>query len=131
MVKQGTTEKLAAIKEVMATSFTLATEASIEQGLQFKYTSKPIEDEDQSGWIVEIIVKEAGYGERTIQTFAYQRPKNIDTKNMEYNVLVNVLSTIIQTSLLTWYETAKFLATDLTMQEKIRNGETSIISSDK
>lgn len=118
-----TTEKLEVIKDVMGTAFLLATEQSLAQGLQFKYKSYPIETPDQKGWIVDIIVREAGYGERNIQQFSYQRPKGIDAKKMEYEVLVNVLSSMIQTSILTWYQTAIYLTQDKDLQKAIKNGE--------
>lgn len=113
----GTTEKLTEIKKVLATCFINATDKSLAHGLQFKYNSYPVPEED--GWAVDIIVKEAGYGERTIQQFRYKRPSNIDAKNMEYHVVLDVLSNLAQGALTTWYEVAKMLATDLDLQKAI------------
>jgi hypothetical protein len=115
----STKDKLSVLKEVFAESFMLATTESISQGLQFKYKSTAIEHEEQRGWTVEIMVKEAGYPERIIQVFAYNRPDNIDTYRMEYEALLNVMSSIVQTSLITWYEAAKYLATDKELQKEI------------
>ena len=81
----GTAEKLKVAKEILSTSFIQATDKSIAHGLQFKYNSYPVEEEEFKGWVVDIIVKEAGYAERTIQQFKYRRPNNIDAKNMEYH----------------------------------------------
>ena len=131
-MKTATTSvKLDAIKDIMGTAFLLATENSMAQGLQFKYKSYPIETADQKGWGVDVIVKEAGYGEKNIQQFLYQRPNNIDAKNMEYEVLVNVLSAMIQTSILTWYQAAILLTQDKDLQKIIKNGEEDTLITNK
>jgi hypothetical protein len=115
----GTTEKLKVAKEILATSFINATEKSITHGLEFKYNSYPIEEEDFKGWAVDIVVKEAGYGEKTIQQFKYQRPSNIDAKNMEYHVIVDVIGALTHGALTTWYEVGKMLASDKLLQKAI------------
>lgn len=115
----GTTERLKIAKEILATSFINATDKSIAHGLQFKYNSYPIEEENFKGWAVDIIVKEAGYGEKTIQQFKYQRPANIDHKNMEYHVIVDVIGNLTQGALTTWYEVGKLLASDKLLQKAI------------
>lgn len=112
-----TTEKLTEIKKVLATCFINATDKAMEHGLQFKYTSYPVEEEQ--GWALDVIVKEAGYSERTIQQFRYKRPDNIDVKNMEYHVILDVLGSLAQGALITWYEVAKMLATDTDLQKTI------------
>jgi len=110
-----TAEKLTEIKKVLATCFINATDKSMSHGLQFKYNSYPVPEED--GWVVDIIVKEAGYSERAIQQFKYERPTNIDAKNMEYHVILDVLGALAQGALTTWYEVAKMLATDTDLQK--------------
>lgn len=122
----GTTEKLKAAKEILAMSFLHATEKSAAQGLQFGYKSYPSDDiffgnneTPVKGWIVDIKVKELGYGERDIQQFRYPRPENIDAKNMEYHVILDVMSNLIQGALISWYELAKHLATDTELQKSI------------
>lgn len=112
-----TTEKLTEIKKVLATCFINATDKAMEHGLQFKYTSYPVEEEQ--GWALDVIVKEAGYSERTIQQFRYKRPDNIDAKNMEYHVILDILGSLAQGALITWYEVAKMLATDTDLQKTI------------
>lgn len=114
-----TTEKLKIAKEILATSFLTATERSAASGLQYAYKSYPVETEEFKGWVMDILVKEAGYGERTIQQFKYQRPSNIDAKNMEYHVIVDVISALTQGALISWYELAKYLATDESLQKEI------------
>lgn len=115
----GTTEKLKVAKEILATSFLNATEKSLAHGLQYSYKSYPVEDDNFRGWVVDIIVKEAGYGEHIIQQFKYEWPNNIDPKNLEYNVILDVISSLTQGCLISWYEVAKFLASDSEIQKKI------------
>jgi len=115
----GTTEKLKVAKEILATSFLNATEKSLAHGLQYSYKSYPIEDNSFRGWVVDILVKEAGYGEHVIQQFKYEWPNNIDPKNLEYNVILDVISSLTQGCLISWYEVAKFLASDSEIQKKI------------
>ena len=70
-------------------------------------------------WHVDIIVAELGHGERTVQQFRLPRPNNIDAKTMEYHAIIEVLATLTQGALITWYEVAKMLATDKEMQKTI------------
>lgn len=114
-----TTDKLKIAKEILATSFINATEKSMASGLQYAYKSYPVEEGEFKGWAVDVIVKEAGYGERTIQQFKYQRPANIDAKNMEYHVIVDVIGALTQGALISWYEVAKYLASDTELQKAI------------
>lgn len=126
----GTTEKLKVAKELLAASFLQATEKSAAQGLQFRYKSQPCDDISFGkeivaikGWTFDVIVKEAGYGERTIQQFAYGRPDSVDAKNFELLVIQEVFSHLIQGALISWYEVAKFLASDIQMQHTIRDAK--------
>jgi hypothetical protein len=115
----GTQEKLKHIKEILATAFLNATDQSISMGLQYGYKSYPVDDGEVKGWAVDISVKEAGYGERTIQTLKFRRPDNIDIKKMEYHVLLELLTSTTFSSLIMWYEAAKMLATDVELQKEI------------
>lgn len=120
----GTTEKLNVVKEILATSFMLATEKSLAEGLQFTYKSYPVENTASDGlsikaWHFDFIVKELGYGEHVIQQLRFDRPNNIDAKNMEYHVCVEAIAAITQGALTTWHEVAKFLAGDKELQKMI------------
>ncbi len=115
----GTSEKLKIAKEILATSFTAATERALASGLQFRYVSEPIDDKE--GWKFQVIVKQAGYPEKTIQEFKFKRPKNIDVKNMEYNVLLHVISELTQTAMLSWYQLGIMLNTDDELQEEAKS----------
>ena len=115
----GTTEKLRDIKQLLATSFMHATENSIATGLAFAFKSYSETQDEDTFWCVDIIVKEAGYGERVIQQFKYGKPNNITINRMEYQVLLEVLSYLVQGALITWYEAAKYLATDKELQKEI------------
>ena len=55
----------------------------------------------------------------TFQQFKYEWPNNIDPKNLEYNVILDVISSLTQGCLISWYEVAKFLASDSEIQKKI------------
>ena len=118
-----TTERLLIAKELLATAFIVASEKSTAEGLTFKYKSYPEEVKEGKyilkAWHVDIIVGEAGHGEKTIQQFRLPRPNNIDAKNMEYHAIVEVLATLTQGALVTWYEIGKILATDKEMQKDI------------
>lgn len=126
----GTQEKLKVMKEILSTSFIRATEQSISLGLQFKYKSYGVDLENQldedglpsKGWVIDILVKEAGYGERTIQQLKFLHPKNIDAKRMELHALLEFQSSLVQGAVSTWYEVAKMLATDADLQKQIIDG---------
>lgn len=118
-----TAEKLKVAKELLATAFVVASEKSTASGLTFKYKSYPEEVKEENhifkAWHVDIIVAELGHGERTVQQFRLPRPNNIDAKTMEYHAIIEVLATLTQGALITWYEVAKMLATDKEMQKTI------------
>ena len=111
------TDKLKLTKEILATSFTSATENAVASGLQFKYKSEPIGDKE--GWKFTITVKQAGYPPKDIQEFKFQRPANVDAKTMEYNVLLHVISELTQTAMLSWYQLGIMLNKDQELQNKV------------
>lgn len=118
-----TAERLAIAKELLATAFVVASEKSTTEGLTFKYKSYPEEVKENKfilkAWHVDIIIAEAGHGEKTIQQFRLPRPNNIDAKNMEYHAIVEVFATLTQGAITTWYEIGKILANDKEMQKEI------------
>ena len=116
----GTKEKLEIAKEMLATVFLSASEQSLAMGLKFKYKSYPVEEKNFKGWKFEVIVSEAGYPPKTVQEFRFTRPKNIDPKNMEYNVILSVLSSLTQTAMLSWYQLGKMLIKDKELQEEAK-----------
>ena len=131
-----TAEKLAIAKELLATAFVVASEKSTAEGLTFKYKSYPEEVQEDKfilkAWHVDIIVGELGHGEKTIQQFRLPRPNNIDAKNMEYHAIIEVLATLTQGALVTWYEVGKILANDKEMQKEVIDEATkSNIATDK
>ena len=118
-----TAEKLAVAKELLATAFVVASEKSTAEGFTFKYKSYPEEIQEDKyilkAWHVDIIVAELGHGEKVIQQFRLPRPNNIDANNMEYHAIIEVLATLTQGALVTWYEVGKILAQDKEMQKEI------------
>ena len=115
----GTKEKLIIAKEILATAFVAATEQATATGMRFKYKSYPVE-EDFKGWKFEVIVSQLGYPEQTVQEFQFKRPDNIDAKNMEYNVILHVITAMTQTAMLSWYQLAKMLNTDKELQNEVK-----------
>jgi hypothetical protein len=121
----NTSDKLSIVKEILAGSFMLANEKSMTSGISFSYKSYPVDIAASSttpefkAWHFDIITKELGYGEHAVQQLKFPRPNNIDAKNMEYHVLIEVIASLTQTSLLTYYEVAKILNTDKEMQKEI------------
>ena len=90
-------------------------------GLMFKYENKPYENEDGTkGWVLNMIVKEAGYGENILQSFPFEKTKGMDRYAMEYEVLMGVLCIFTETTLLQYNEIGKMMNTDIKLQEKVR-----------
>lgn len=115
----GTSEKLKAAKELLANVFVDATTCSATSGISYKYKSENVDipDTDEKGWIFQVIIREPGYRERILQEFKFKRPDNIDAKNMEYHVIISVMSQLLQTSALTWNQLGILLNSDLQLQE--------------
>lgn len=122
-------DKCKFLKEVVAKIFVNINMKNTEKGinLQYKYVSGPIEDEDKEtgekvkGWEFSIVVKELGYPDKTIQSFRFQRPNNIDRYSIEYNVFTLVLTTMTETSLITWNELGKSLNKDTEFRKESIN----------
>ena len=112
-------EKVQILKAAIAIVFAGINSKNQDKGInaQYKYKSEPVEEEEFRGWQFTISVKELGYGERDIQVLSFKRPDNIDRYNMEYNVLMAVLSTCVETSLFTWEHVGKQLNLDKEMQK--------------
>jgi|TARA_R110002020_G_scaffold159080_2_gene342694 hypothetical protein len=117
----GTKEKLTVAKEIIATIFVSATERATTSGMKFKYSSYPVDVDGKKGWKFEVIVAQAGYQPRTVQEFSFQRPENIDAKNMEYNVILHVLTEVTQTALLSWYQLGIMLNVDEELRTEAKN----------
>jgi hypothetical protein len=122
-MSKGTQEKLKIAKELLAGAFIGATTLSAESGTSIKYVSKAVvlaEAEGDlpaiNGWSFDIVLKEPACPERTLQHWDFERPNNIDPKNMEYHVICAILSELTQTAVLTWNQLGKLLNTDLALQ---------------
>lgn len=115
--------KVETIKAAIAIIFAGINSRNQEQGINetYKYKSEPVEEEKFKGWTFTITVVELGHAERMIQVLRFKRPDGIDKFNMEYNVLMAVLSSGMETSLLTWNELGKELNIDPQFQEDARN----------
>lgn len=120
-------EKVKILKAAMAIIFADLVKRTEVAGLSFRYESGAKEDEEgQKYWRYAIVVKELGYPDRTIQELKFIYPDNMDRYNMEYNVLMSVMSSMTETALLTWNELGKQLNTDVKLQhaakESLKNG---------
>lgn len=121
-------EKSKFLKQIVATIFASINTKNQERGIniQYKYESGPVEEETAEGeiikgWKFDVIVGELGYGDKVIQSFAFQKPDNVDRFSIEYNVFMLVLTTLTETSLITWTELGKSLNTDKILQEEAIN----------
>jgi len=114
--------KVEILKAAVAIIFAGINSRNQEQGINatYKYKSEPVEEKEFKGWTFSIYVAELGHRERTLQTLRFKRPDNIDKYNMEYNVLMSVLSSGMETALITWNELGKTLNTDPQLQEKAK-----------
>ena len=115
--------KVEILKASLAIIFGGINERRRAQGINefYKYSSEPVEEKKFKGWVYTISIKELGHDERELQTLRFIRPDNIDKYNMEYNVLMAVMSSGIETALTTWNEVGKALNVDPAMQETARN----------
>lgn len=116
-------DKVAILKAAVAIIFAGINSRKSEQGINeiYKYSSTLIEHNGFKGWAFTISIKELGHKERELQVLKFKRPDNIDKFNMEYNVLMTVLSSGLETALMTWNEAGKLLNTDIKLQEIARN----------
>jgi len=64
----------------------------------------------------DISLREAGHGERILQTFTYERPDNIDVHSMKYQVMQSVITIMFESTMLQWNEIGKLLNTDDSLQ---------------
>jgi len=129
-------EKVQILRAAVAIIFAGINSRNQDRGinLTYKYKNEPVEEEEFRGWQFIISVKELGYGERDIQVLSFKRPDNIDRYNMEYNVLMAVLSSCVETSLFTWEHVGKQLNLDKEMQQTalkaIQDGEENNSNTD-
>lgn len=121
-------EKSKFLKQIVATIFESINTKNTERGInmQYKYESGPVEEDDGEGgvikgWKFDIILRELGYKDKTVQSFAFKKPANVDRFSMEYNIFLLILTTLTETSLITWTELGKSLNTDEMLQEEAIN----------
>ena len=86
-------------------------------GLTFFYNIEVEEKEDDKIYKVNFSVRELGHGERLMQTNPYLKLKSLDAFQMKYQVLIAIMSLMVETSLVQWNELGKMLNTDTELQE--------------
>ena len=94
--------------------------ASVGINKTIKYKKEFVKTEKFKGYIFAIVLSEMGYPDRTIQELRFVNPDNIDKYNMEYNMLLAILSSGLETSIMTWDELGKALHMDPKLQEAAR-----------
>jgi|AntRauTorckE6833_2_1112554.scaffolds.fasta_scaffold27694_3 hypothetical protein len=122
-------EKSELLKKIVATIFASINTKNSEKGINMQYTykSEPVEvkeegsDEVTKGWEFSIIARELGYKDKVLQSFRFEKPDNITKYNIEYNVFTLVLTTLAETSLITWTELGKSLNKDADFQKEAIN----------
>ena len=114
--------KVQTLKAAVAIIFAGINSKNKEEGINatYKYKSEPVDEKDFKGWVFSVSIAQLGHKERMLQTLRFKRPDNIDKYNMEYNVLMSVLSSGMETALLTWNEIGKTLNVDPQLQKKAR-----------
>ena len=76
-----------------------------------KTLGKPVE------YVLEIGLREMGHGDRTLQAFTYHKPESYNLNTMKYQVLLSVITTMFESTLLQWNELGKLLNTDASLRE--------------
>ena len=116
-------KKTEALRELLATIFMSINKAQQAKGtgLSFKYKNTPFKLEDGTeGWGLDLIVMEAGHGQRTLQAFPFKKQNGMDRYSMEYEVLMSVLCILTENTLLQYNEMGKLLNSDMHLQEKAK-----------
>jgi len=116
-------QKVENLRLILATMFMSVNKnhEAMGTGLTYKYENKPYENEDGSkGWLLSMSVKEAGHGERILQSYPFEKKNGQDRYTMEYNVLISLFCIFADTTLTQYNEIGKMLNVDPKMQEKAR-----------
>jgi len=87
-------------------------------GLFFRYDiAVSIDKDDETIYSLSILLDETGHAERILQAFSYLRPKDMNKFDMEYAVILNVLTVLTETALVQWNEFSKMLNADPELQK--------------
>lgn len=90
-------------------------------GLQFNYLYNVLPGDKKLdkpvSYTIDIKLREAGHGERVLQTLVYHKPKSYDLNTMKYQVIVSVITLMFESTMLQWNELGKLLNTDPSLQK--------------
>lgn len=126
------------LRKALATIFESINEKNLKSGInaQYKYKLEYVdlgeESEHKQAMEISLIMKEMGYPDITLQKFGYIKPNSLDKFTFEYNVIISLLTSLTETSLITYLELGKNLNKDKKFQKEAINslGNDKEINSD-
>lgn len=65
----------------------------------------------------DVVIRESGHGERTLQQFTYEKPEGYDAHHMKFSVMQAVITVMFESTMLHWNELGKLLNTDKELQK--------------
>lgn len=86
-------------------------------GLSFSYNLDIKEEDKKSYYTFSVLIKELGHAERVLQAIPYEKPEGMDRFNMEYQVIVGILTIFAESTFLHWDQLGKMLNTDIKFQQ--------------
>jgi len=89
-------------------------------GLTFYYNLKVDTHDKDTIYIVSFSLREIGHGERVLQSIPFKKLESLDRYAMEYQVILAVMTILIETALIEWNELGKLLNTDIKLQQAAR-----------
>lgn len=105
-----------------------ANQSKVGSGLSFTYSLKPEVKKDKSiVYNFSISVREVGHGERVLQTIPYSKPESSDKYNMEFQVMLSVLTIFTESTFIHWNELGKMLNIDSELQNAAKAAKHEII----
>lgn len=115
------------LRKALATVFESINEKNLKSGInaQYEYKLEYVdlgkESEHDKAMEISLIMKEMGYPDVTLQKFGYIKPNSLDKFNFEYNVILSLLTSLTETSLITYLELGKSLNKDKKFQKEAIN----------
>lgn len=115
------------LRKALATIFESINEKNLKSGInaQYKYKLEYVdlgkESIHKQAMEISLIMKEMGYPDITLQKFGYIKPNSLDKFTFEYNVIISLLTSLTETSLITYLELGKNLNKDKKFQKEAIN----------
>ena len=115
------------LRKAWATIFESINDKNLKSGInaQYKYKLEYVdlgkESIHKQAMEISLIMKEMGYPDITLQKFGYIKPNSLDKFTFEYNVIISLLTSLTETSLITYLELGKNLNKDKKFQKEAIN----------